>query len=88
MKYVIFQGHGLVHPVLFGDHTTHSQVKVDGTKPVSAGFVSFDKFNFPHCYGKSESLDLESRGETDENIIRRWWRGANIIYFMEEFSEV
>jgi hypothetical protein len=42
MKYVIFKGNGLVHPVLFGDHTAHSQIKVEGAEPISAGFVRFD----------------------------------------------
>jgi hypothetical protein len=72
MKYIIFKGHGCYHPVLFADHTTHSQIKLEGCTPVSAGFVKFGKLGFPQVYGNSESLKLKSRGEEDESIIRNW----------------
>lgn len=39
MKYVIFRENNLLHPVVFADHTTHSQIKIEGAVPVSAGFV-------------------------------------------------
>lgn len=40
MKYVVFEQEstGLKMPVIFPDHVTHSQVKIEGVKPVSAGF--------------------------------------------------
>lgn len=82
MKYVIFEGNGLVHPVIFGDHTTHSQISVAGGNPVSAGFVKFDSMGWPHCSGKSDSLKLESRGETDEDIIRRAYNNCGTSSFM------
>lgn len=87
MKYVIFQGNGFVYPVLFADHTTHAQVKIEGAYPIAAGFVRFDSCNLPHCYGKSDSLHLESRGEIDDNIIRRWQINSNMTTFMEELNE-
>lgn len=59
------------HPILFGDHTAHSQIKVEGATPISAGFVQFDSCGLPHCTGRSDSLKLESRGEKDEDIIHR-----------------
>lgn len=85
MKYVIFEGNGLVHPILFGDHTTHLQISVAGGTPVSAGFVKFDSMNWPHCYGESESLKLKSRGEMDEDIIRRAYGYCDTYMFMVDF---
>jgi hypothetical protein len=40
MKYVIFKDtvSGLIQPVLFGDHTKHSQILLEGSEAVSAGF--------------------------------------------------
>ncbi|WP_147382095.1 hypothetical protein [Parabacteroides sp. AF48-14] len=40
MKYVVFEQErtGLKMPVLFPDHVTHSEIKIEGTKVVSAGF--------------------------------------------------
>lgn len=40
MKYVVFEQEktGLKMPVLFPDHVTHSTVKIEGMKVVSAGF--------------------------------------------------
>lgn len=37
--------------------------------------------------GKSDSLHLESRGEIDDNIIRRWQINSNMTTFMEELNE-
>lgn len=62
MKYVIFKNDrgGLFHPVVFGDHTTHSQVKLEGCHPVSAGFFTQKRDRSVEVFGKSESLNLES----------------------------
>lgn len=40
MKYVVFEQErtGLKMPVLFPDHITHSSVKIEGVKAISAGF--------------------------------------------------
>ena len=37
----------------------------------SAGFVEITENGKIRCYGKSESLDIETRGEEDEIIIAR-----------------
>lgn len=37
-----------------------------GMNPISAGFVGRDL----HCYGKSESLQLNSRPEQDTKLLR------------------
>lgn len=85
MKYVIFEGNGLVHPIVFGDHTTHSQISVAGAKPIAAGFVKFDSMNWPHCYGESKSLGLKCRGEIDEDIIRRAHTDCGTYMFIADF---
>lgn len=89
MKYVIFKGNGLVHPVLFGDHTAHSQIKVEGAEPISAGFVRFDSCGIPHCYGRSDSLNLESRGEKDEDIIHRAHNlsGGTMLFLVDLYED-
>jgi len=38
MKYIIFKDNksGLIMPIVFNEHVTHSQVKVEGATPISA----------------------------------------------------
>ena len=80
MKYVIFREKNMLHPVVFADHTTHSQIKVEGAKPVSAGFVMHDKTGIK-CYGKSDSLNL-TPGVNDEAIILSWLQNCGIYAFL------
>ena len=87
MKYIIFEGNGLVHPVLFADHTTHLQVGVKGAKAVSAGFVSFDSCQLAHCDGRSDSLNLDNRGLLDERIIDKWRRNSGTDLFLADFNQ-
>lgn len=87
MKYVIFKGNGLIHPVLFGDHTTHSQITVAGAEPVAAGFVTFDSCGWPRCSGKSGSTGLQCRGEIDEEIIHRAYCNYGTMMFIEELYD-
>ena len=82
MKYVIFEGHGAVHPVLCADHTSHCQLKVDGCKPVSGGFVKFYKFGVDSVYGRAESLNLDNRGEEDVKILRDWYLNSGMYAFL------
>jgi len=66
MKYVMFQDEkGVLYPVLFDDHLTHSLVAVEGCKAVSAGFVD----DVGGVFGKSESLKLESNWERDSAYV-------------------
>ena len=84
MKYIIFKHGTLFHPVLFSNHTTHSQVKLEGATPISAGFVSFSEtLRLPKCYGNSTSLKLESRGELDEEIISRFQLNSGTSSFID-----
>ena len=80
MKYVIFREKNMLHHVVFADHTTHSQIKVEGAEPVSAGFVMQDKTGIK-CYGKSDSLNL-TPGVNDEAIILSWVQNCGIYAFL------
>jgi len=82
MKYVIFKGNGCFHPVLFAEHTTHKQIRVEGADPVSAGFVRF-RHGFPVCYGWSESLKLRCNKDLDEEIIRKWQIDCGMNSFID-----
>jgi hypothetical protein len=82
MKYIIFKDtvSGLIQPVLFGEHTTHSSVKLDRAKPVSAGFFDFSK-GIPTIYGKSVSLNLEP-GVDDLDYITKMFLNLGTMYFI------
>ena len=82
MKYVIFKDpiNGLIQPVVFAEHTTHSCVKLKGAKPVSACFFDFSK-GIPSVYGKSDSLGLESQ-ESDLDYIIKMFMNMGTMYFI------
>jgi hypothetical protein len=83
MKYIIFKDtvSGLIQPVLFGEQTVHSQIKIERAKPVSAGFFSFENGEMS-VYGKSDSLNLESQ-ETDLDYIIKAFMNMGTLYFLE-----
>lgn len=61
MKYVVFEQErtGLKMPVLFPDHITHSSVKIEGTKAISAGFCLIGSNGIITILSnKSDSLNL------------------------------
>lgn len=60
MKYVFFREKNMLHPVVFADNTTYSQISIEGAVQVSAGFVMQYKTGITgvKCYGKSDSLNL------------------------------
>lgn len=83
MKYVILRGSAVigedVHemPFIFPGIVNHSDFKrfrrfenFRDVEIVSAGFVEFGE-NGAYCYGRSESLRMESRGEIDAAIINK-----------------
>ena len=82
MKYVIFKDKksGLIQPVVFGEHTMHSQIKLDGAEPISAGFFDFSG-GTPSIYGKSDSLKLESN-DADLDYIIRVFMNMGALYFI------
>lgn len=55
--------------ILFGETLSHSAFA--HLNPISAGFVSISDRMVPttvQCYGKSTTLGISSRGETDSKI--------------------
>ena len=83
MKYIIFKDtvSGLIQPILFGEHTTHSMVKIFRAEPISAGFFDFNK-GIPSVYGESDSLKLESK-ETDLDYITKMFLNLGTMYFID-----
>lgn len=83
MKYVIFKDEvsGLIQPVIFAEHTTHSCVKLERAKPIGAGFFDFNK-GIPSVYGKSESLGLESK-DSDLDYITKMFLNLGTMFFVD-----
>ena len=75
MKYIIFKHKDLLMPVIFPDHITHSQIKIEDAIPISAGFVAIDLNGFTNVYGESDSLNLipheEDRFLLDNSLNNR-----------------
>lgn len=78
VKYVIVTDEfGFEQPVVFGETLTHAEVSWYHKRQysvVSAGFVGFVpavEGVKASCYGRSESLNLDSRGEEDEKLINK-----------------
>ena len=67
----------MLNTVVFADNTTHSQIKIEGAKPISAGFVVQENTGGIKCYGKSDSLKLTT-GVNDEAIIESWLHNCGI----------
>jgi len=81
MKYIVIENSfGLEIPMIFPEITTHEDMIPFDAKVVSAGFceiiISCDFVGFigmgeidVNCWGKSLSLNKESRGEIDSKLI-------------------
>lgn len=87
MKYVIFENHSQILPVVFPDHITHSDIKIENAKPVSAGFVDVSYGGFCTVYGKSTSLKLDSR-PVDSSILEDWYRNSGMYAFLKPVPDV
>lgn len=81
MKYIIFKQNDLVMPVVFPDHITHSQIKIENAKPISAGFLNFES-GLPIAYGESESLNLRS-SPMDSMVLTRLILNMGTAYFLD-----
>lgn len=84
MKYVVFEdiNTGLKMPVVFPDHITHSAIKIDCAKPVSAGFCIVGTEEIVTIgTGKSDSLNL-SPAAGDRELIIAVLCNAGIYAFM------
>lgn len=80
MKYIVFRktlGNGLIRetPILFPNDLTHSEVaegltehctELKGAAVVGAGEVACTNILSPNCHGKSETLNVKSRGKKDD----------------------
>ncbi len=77
MKYIIIDdGFGL-KPYIFGDIDQHSDVahlllRTQSSYVIGAGFVSYTPDGL-QCWGRSESLDIDSDAERDNKIINRFF---------------
>jgi|GEM_PF-3043409 len=84
MKYVVFENMntGLKMPVIFPDHITHSTIKIDDAKPVSAGFCIVGTEEIVTIgTGKSDSLNL-SPATGDRELIIAVLCNAGMYAFM------
>ena len=69
-KYIIVEQDGFEMPYLFSPLVKHSEFAYKiGNKVISAGFISIGEFGI-NCYGKSDSLNIVSRGEKDVKAIK------------------
>lgn len=84
MKYVIFEQDktGLKEPVIFGDHTTHSAVKVERAHPVSAGYFIIDQDGIVSTYGESQSLGLKPE-DGDAILLYYVLQNMGTVYFLD-----
>jgi len=65
-KYIVFDSGVIEDIIIFSMIQDHAKMAHRlRSKPVSAGFIEFSQSG-PTCYGKSTSLELESR-----EIVRR-----------------
>lgn len=88
MKYIIFEDEktGLLQPVIFGEHTTHACVTIEGTKPIRAGFVSIGK-NGVVIHGESDSLNLKPDHSRDKRLIEFVIMGMGTMFFIPPILE-
>lgn len=66
---VAFLFPGIIVHADFKRFRRHTHLQMD--EIVAAGFVDIGRDGKPYCHGRSESLDISSRGEIDEAIILR-----------------
>lgn len=70
MKYVIFKYKSIFFPVVMTEQCTHSEVKIVGAVPISAGFCSRNKLGLLEVIPEmgSDSLGLLP-GANDEQLL-------------------
>jgi len=86
MKYIIFKNNktGLKQPMIFGEHTVHSQVTIENATPVSAGFFYIEGSGFV-VSGESESLGLKPQ-EGDNDLLKLVLMNAGTMFFIDTGS--
>ena len=81
-KYIIVQKGSLEEPIIFSPLISHEEMaRKINAKVVSAGFINFRL----ECWGKSETLDIESR-EKDTELIRDRIFGTSAEDLEEQFK--
>lgn len=72
MKYIIFENKNkLKMPVIFPDHITHNQVRIEGAEPVSAGYCGFEvDGEVVVSSSPSTSLNLSPKKEDAELLTK------------------
>lgn len=68
MKYVVFKYANLFMPVIIPEHVTHSQIKIEDAKPISAGFFHFKSGLLVVSGIGSESLKLKPHAR-DKSLL-------------------
>lgn len=95
MKYVVFQRMNLLVSVIVPEHCVHADVKIEGFKPISAGFFSIEMYknhltvngkSIPFCEvilseSESESLELGPRLE-DKKLLEDMLINSGAYAFM------
>jgi hypothetical protein len=72
-KYIIVDNGSWDIPIVFGDIMPHNTLAkgVRGTV-VGAGFCYITDEGKYFCYGRSESLNIDSRGEVDSKFLNKY----------------
>lgn len=78
MKYIIYDNGLNDVPVIFPEYIGHNEMVdslvIKKENLISAGFIRFESYlsrDFKlHCYGNSQSLGIDSRGNVDTQLIR------------------
>ena len=75
MKYVMKKVGSKIVPIVFGEDVIHCSV-ANRKDCHSAGFVKFGREQdktVARCFGRSESLRLESKGAADELVLSSYF---------------
>lgn len=89
MKYIIINTSGILHPITFQHSLSHASVagsclvalrELYGSGTIwSAGFCRITNDGIV-CYGKSDSLNVSTRGAVDESVIELALEPKELIF--------
>lgn len=88
MKYIIFKETktNMLIPVIISDHSVHSQVKIEGCRPISAGFFHIEGTFVIKVIleeKKSVSLNMGPRPQDAELIRSVLYGFTNALIYLE-----
>ena len=79
MKYIVIISCGFEEMIIFPNHRAHKDMaSVLNAKVISAGMIKIDSKHC-NCWGYSTTLDLASRGEEDDEVLKRLTKGEILI---------